>query len=249
MKKLVQSKLSEIETQENIKILYCVESGSRAWGFPSPDSDYDVRFVYVRPAEYYLRLDRTRDVIEWQLDETLDINGWDLQKMLKLLHRSNPTVFEWANSPILYKVSDEWNKISSVIDKYFNVKSAMYHYFNMAKNNYCQYINGDIVKIKKYFYVLRPLLSCEYIRENKKSPPMLFDDLLCYLNGDVKNEVLKLLKLKANTSELGMDYAIACINEYIEDKLSDFEQYIRSMNTTCKNNWEELNKLFLSVIM
>ena len=90
----IKEKLIEIEKRENIKILHCVESGSRAWGFSSPDSDYDVRFIYVRPKEYYLRLDKTRDVIEWQLDETLDINGWDLQKMLRLLHGSNPTVFE-----------------------------------------------------------------------------------------------------------------------------------------------------------
>ena len=83
---------------ENVKILHCVESGSRAWGFASPDSDYDVRFIYIRPKEYYLRLEKTRDVIEWQLDDTLDINGWDIQKMLRLLHKSNPTVFELGKS-------------------------------------------------------------------------------------------------------------------------------------------------------
>lgn len=77
MLETIEEKLTEIEKAENIKILHCVESGSRAWGFPSPDSDYDVRFIYIRPREHYLRLDRTRDVIEWQLDETLDINGWD----------------------------------------------------------------------------------------------------------------------------------------------------------------------------
>lgn len=124
----IKEKLIEIEKRENIKILHCVESGSRAGGFPSPDSDYDVRFIYVRPKEYYLRLDKTGDVIEWQLDETLDINGWDLQKMLRLLHGSNPTVFEWKNSPIVYKTSDEWKSISNVIDDYFNAKSGIYHY-------------------------------------------------------------------------------------------------------------------------
>ena len=94
MKKLILEKLAEIEERENIKILHCVESGSRAWGFASPDSDYDVRFIYVRPKEFYLRLDKTRDVIEWQLDDTLDINGWDIDKTLTLLHSSNPTLFE-----------------------------------------------------------------------------------------------------------------------------------------------------------
>ena len=103
----IKQKLIEMGKTENIKILHCVESGSRAWGFPSPDSDYDVRFIYVRPKEFYLRLNKTRDVIEWQLDETLDINGWDLQKALRLLHNSNPTLFEWKNSPIVYRTSED----------------------------------------------------------------------------------------------------------------------------------------------
>ncbi len=244
----IKEKLIEIEKRENIKILHCVESGSRAWGFPSPDSDYDVRFIYVRPKEYYLRLDKTRDVIEWQLDETLDINGWDLQKMLRLLHGSNPTVFEWKNSPIVYKTSDEWKSISNVIDDYFNAKSGIYHYLSMAKTNYREYLKGDMVRLKKYFYVLRPILACEYIRENQKSPPMLFEDLLCYLDGEVKNEVLKLLELKMGTSELGEGKTVACINRYIEDKISEFEEYAKSIPFSEKTRWSDLNNLFLEII-
>ena len=244
----IKEKLIEIEKRENIKILHCVESGSRAWGFPSPDSDYDVRFIYVRPKEYYLRLDKTRDVIEWQLDETLDINGWDVQKMLRLLHGSNPTVFEWKNSPIVYKSSDEWKSISNVIDDYFNAKSGIYHYLSMAKTNYREYLKGDVVRLKKYFYVLRPLLSCEYIRENQKSPPMLFKNLLCYLDGEVKNEVLKLLELKMGTSELGEGKTVISINRYIEDKISEFEEYAKSIPFSEKTGWSDLNNLFLEII-
>ena len=244
----IKEKLVEIEKRENIKILHCVESGSRAWGFPSPDSDYDVRFIYVRPKEYYLRLDKTRDVIEWQLDETLDINGWDLQKMLRLLHGSNPTVFEWKNSPIVYKTSSEWKGISQVIDDYFGVKSGIYHYLSMAKTNYRDYLKGDVVRLKKYFYVLRPLLACEYIREKQKSPPMLFEDLLCYLDGEVKNEILKLIELKTKTSELGEGKPVKCINKYIEDKISEFEEYVKCMPTFPKPEWDTLNNLFLKII-
>ena len=248
MKDLIIEKLAQIEREEDVKILHAVESGSRAWGFPSPDSDYDVRFIYVRPKEYYLRLDKTRDVIEWQLDETLDINGWDLQKMLRLLHSSNPTVFEWKNSPIVYKLSDEWKSISKVIDDYFSVKSGIYHYLNMAKTNYREYLKGDMVRLKKYFYVLRPLLACEYIRENQKSPPMLFKDLLCYLDGEVKNEVLKLLELKLKTSELGEGKSVTCINKYIEDKISEFDEYAKCMLAFQKPEWDTLNNLFLKII-
>ena len=133
---IIPAKLAEIEKKENVKIIYCVESGSRAWGFASPDSDFDVRFIYVRPKEYYFRLDKTRDVIEWQLDETLDINGWDLQKALVLLHKSNPTMFEWNNSPIVYKTTPEWGMISNVINNYFQQKAILYHYLSIAKSNY-----------------------------------------------------------------------------------------------------------------
>ncbi len=112
---VIKEKIQEIEKKENVRVLHCVESGSRAWGFASPDSDYDVRFIYVRPKDYYLRLEKTRDVIEWQLDDTLDINGWDIQKALRLLHKSNPTLFEWNSSPIIYKTTNEWASVSEVI--------------------------------------------------------------------------------------------------------------------------------------
>ena len=154
MEELIKSKLKEIEEKENIKILHCVESGSRAWGFASPDSDYDVRFIYVRPKEFYLRLDKTRDVIEWQLDDTLDINGWDLSKALSLLYKSNPTLFEWNSSPIVYKTTKEWEQIATIINKYFVAKSGLYHYLSTAKSNYREYLKGEIVRLKKYFYVL-----------------------------------------------------------------------------------------------
>ena len=146
---IIQQKLAEIEEKEDVKILHCVESGSRAWGFASPDSDYDVRFIYVRKRDFYLKLERTRDVIEWQLDETLDINSWDLQKALQLLYKSNPTIFEWNSSPIVYKTSDEWTYIKEFINEYFLAKSGIYHYISTAKTNYREYLKGEMVRLKK----------------------------------------------------------------------------------------------------
>ena len=143
VQEIIPAKLKEIESRENIRVIHCVESGSRAWGFASPDSDYDVRFIYVRPLEYYLRLDKTRDVIEWQLDDTLDINGWDLQKALRLLHSSNPTLFEWNNSPIIYKTTPQWAAVSEIIGDFFQ-KKAMTLLRNFMKNQ-------NFVKIKISF--------------------------------------------------------------------------------------------------
>ena len=112
-------------------------------------------------------------------------------------------------------------------------KSGIYHCLSMAKTNYRDYLKGDVVRLKKYFYVLRPLLACEYIRENQKSPPMLFEDLLCYLDGEVKNEVLKLLELKMKTSELGEGKAVTCMNKYVEDKILEFDEYAKGNRTIC----------------
>ena len=128
MEALIRKKLKEIEQREGCRILLAVESGSRAWGFASPDSDYDVRFIYVRPKESYLRLDRVRDVIEVPISDDLDINGWDIDKTLKLLHKSNPTVFEWFSSPIIYRTSEFAERFKPIMRKYFSSKSSLWHY-------------------------------------------------------------------------------------------------------------------------
>lgn len=249
MLEVIREKLKEIEERENIKILHCVESGSRAWGFASPDSDYDVRFIYVRPKEYYLRLDKTRDVIEWQLDETLDINGWDLQKALRLLHKSNPTLFEWNSSPIVYKTTDEWKEVSSIIEKYFIEKSGLYHYLSTAKSNYREYLKGDVVRLKKYFYVLRPLLACKWILTEGTPPPMLFRTLMDkYLDESIKPDVETLLKMKMEMPEISEGKRFDKVNEYLDRTIEEVEQIIAELPDKDTQGWENLNEIFLKLI-
>ena len=249
MEKLIELKLKEIEEKENVRILHCVESGSRAWGFASPDSDYDVRFIYVRPKEFYLRLDKTRDVIDWQLDDTLDINGWDISKALKLLYKSNPTLFEWNSSPIVYKTTDEWKKVSSIINRYFVAKSGLYHYLSTAKNNYREYLKGKTVRLKKYFYVLRPLLACKWILAEGTPPPMLFRTLTDkYLEENLKPDVERLLDLKINKPEISECKRFDRVNEYIDRNIEAVEESIKPLPSTHLNGWSELNDLFLSIL-
>lgn len=174
MEALIKEKLHEIEQRENCRILLAVESGSRAWGFASPDSDYDVRFIYVRPRESNLRLNRVRDVIELPINGVLDINGWDVDKTLKLLHKSNPTVFEWFSSPIVYQTTDFTEAFKPVMRRYFSSKNGLWHYLQMAEGNYREYLRGDMVKAKKYFYVLRPILACRWILEKVLRPQCSF---------------------------------------------------------------------------
>lgn len=249
MRKLILEKLNEIEERENIKILHCVESGSRAWGFASPDSDYDVRFIYVRQKDFYLRLDKTRDVIEWQLDDTLDINGWDIQKALTLLHKSNPTLFEWNSSPIVYKTTDEWKKIADIINRYFVAKSGLYHYLSTAKSNYREYLKGDTVRLKKYFYVLRPLLACKWILAEGTPPPMEFHILMKkYLDEDIKPDVEKLLDLKMNTPEITTGKRFDRVNNYLDTTIVEIEGIISTLSDDRTQSWDELNEIFLKVI-
>jgi predicted nucleotidyltransferase len=249
MRNTILSKLKEIEERENIKILHCVESSSRAWGFASPDSDYDVRFIYVRPKEFYLRLDKTRDVIEWQLDDTLDINGWDIKKALTLLHGSNPTLFEWNSSPIVYKTTEEWNQISKVINNYFVMKSGLYHYLSTAKRNYHEFLTGETVKFKKYFYVLRPLLACKWILAEGTPPPMLFSSLMeKYLDEEIKPDVEKLLDLKMNTPEIGEGTRFDRVNDYIEKNIKAVDAMIAELPKEDIRGWDDLNYIFLSLL-
>ena len=249
MKEIITAKIKELEQKENVRVIHAIESGSRAWGFASPDSDYDIRFIYVRPKDFYLRLDKTRDVIEWQLDETLDINGWDLQKALRLLHSSNPTLFEWNNSPIVYKTTNEWAAIRAEINNYFSAKSGLYHYLSTANSNYREYLKGDVVKLKKYFYVVRPLLACKWILNKKCPPPMLFTDLVeTVLETDMKPIIYDLLKVKMNTQEVGEGKRINRLNEYIDENLISLKETIDALPSEHKADWNRLNELFLSII-
>ena len=246
MKETIEKKLIEMEEMENIRILHCVESGSRAWGFASPNSDYDVRFIYLRPTDFYLRLDKTRDVIEWQLD---DINGWDLQKALRLLHKSNPTLFEWNQSPIVYRTTAVWKSISCEINKFFLEKAGIYHYLSAAKNNYREYLHGQTVWLKKYFYVLRPVLACRWVMKNGSPPPMLFEELAdACLDPMLKPAVDGLLKLKRETPELGYGPRIGAINDYLDESIEQLAAKLSNMPNENVCNWNALNGLFLSAL-
>lgn len=243
--KTIEEKLNEIEQKEDVKILHCVESGSRAWGFASPDSDYDVRFIYVRKADWYLKLDGGRDVIEWQLDDVLDINGWDLQKTLKLLHNSNPTVFEWDKSPIVYRSTPEWKSISDKMKNWFSVNKMLHHYLGIAVGQYNRNLKGDEIKLKKYFYVLRPILACEWIADRKIAPPVLFEELkAAYLPKEYADIVDNLIARKKAIGEMETEKKNPVLDEYLTDRLQYFTEYVKNVEKDDPKDWEELNKLF-----
>ena len=227
MRKKIQTQLRRIEEEESIKILLAVESGSRAWGFASPDSDYDVRFIYIRRMEDYLKLEKVRDVIELPMDDVLDMNGWDLQKTLRLLYKSNPTLFR------------------DLMIQYFSSKKTLYHYISMAEGNYREYLKGDFVRAKKYFYVLRPVLACQWILDQGTPPPMLFSELMeAELPAELTGAVKQLLEIKMNSPEVKLIPRIPEINEYLDESILRMKRSVRSLEDRHTLDWNALNQIF-----
>ena len=245
----IQENLDAIEARYNVTILLAVESGSRAWGFASPDSDYDVRFIYMQQPEEYLRIDAAKDVIEWQLDEVLDINGWDLKKALLAFGKGNPNVMEWANSPIIYRKADIWDELKAAAFRYFSEKSALCHYYGTANSTLHEYLMKETVRYKKYFYALRPLLAAIYIERYHCAPPVFFDDLLRMdLPDELRQAIDKLLTIKKLTTEAEELPHIPEIREFIQTETAKQKETAAAMQDDRKKDFSALNEVFRRTI-
>jgi uncharacterized protein len=200
MKDRVLKELERIQQAYDVRVLLAVESGSRAWGFASPDSDYDVRFIYVHRPDWYLTVHEQRDVIEEMLPDALDVSGWELRKTLRLFAKCNLALNEWLGSPIVYTENAKFKaELSALVPQFFNPIAAMNHYRSMAESAFKDnFVDGQI-KIKKLFYVLRTLLACRWIEHTQTQPPTEFDKLVAadWVSPDEKSWIAELLKRKA----------------------------------------------------
>lgn len=250
MREKIIEELIKIEKKENVKIIYAVESGSRAWGFAGTDSDFDVRFIYYRDEDFYLKLEQTRDVIEYPIDNLLDISGWDISKALKLAHNSNPSLYEWFHSPIVYKEEDIVNELRCIFNKYFSVNKISRHYYNMAINQDYNYIkNKEEVNIKKYFYLLRSILSAKYVLDNHEVPPIKFDILRGKIVYDDINKIIdKMLKIKMNSEETQVIRRNEELDRYIENLFLEVKYKIDLLPKEEQKSWELLNEEFKKII-
>ncbi len=201
MKEKILQKLKEIELQKNVKILFAVESGSRVWGFASPDSDYDIRFIYKHEADYYLSLWEKPDVIEFMTEDDLDGSGWDLRKAVKLLAKSNAPLLEWLYSPVVYFENEEFaDAMHELAKDCFSPIAVLHHYLGTTKN-FMEVCEQEEVKLKSYFYALRTALAGKWIIENNSFPPVAFVDLLPLAPKNVQDKILELLQIKAHQTE------------------------------------------------
>ncbi len=246
MESIIKEKLKEIEASNEVKIVYACESGSRAWGFASPDSDYDVRFIYVHPKEYYLGIDEQRDVIELPINDLLDINGWELRKALRLFRKSNGPIYEWFQSPIVYQLDvDFLNDINTQMPNFFSARAMMHHYLSMASSVVQNELSASEVKLKKYFYALRPVLASLWIVEKNEVPPMEFGKLRKLLSAEMNGIVDDLLIQKAKVDESFKIKPIIEVHQWLEKQIEFCESRVPEAKQISFEGLDELFRKFL----
>ncbi len=228
-------------------VLYAAESGSRAWGVASPDSDFDVRFIYRRPQTEYLKLEEKRDVIESPIDATWDVSGWDLSKALRLLHNSNPGLYDWIGSPVCYYGEDFKRRIMPLMRAYFSKERMLHYYHEIASRHIRDVFDGDRVSPKKYFYALRSVLSCIWIERENYAPPVLFSELEEAVLPCLRKPSLEyILERKKNAPEKAMMEHVADIDLFLREENEKIGCLVEEMPKEEKRDWDSLDAFFLS---
>lgn len=219
----IEARLATAASEEGVRVLYAAESGSRAWGFHSPDSDFDVRFLYVHPRDWYVSLAEARDVTERPLDDKLvDLAGWDTRKALRLLLKSNPALYEWLVSPIVYVDSPLRAELRALFEAAAQPRAMAHHYWSIARGQLRAHIEGRAeVRLKKYLYVVRPLLSLAWVVRHQAPPPMAIDDLLsgAELPPPARAAIAALIRDKRAAAELGARPPVAEIDTWAAGEL------------------------------
>ncbi len=219
---LIRGKLAQLELDHDVEIIFAVESGSRAWGFPSPDSDYDVRFVYRRKPEEYLRLLPVADTIGRSVKGAeYDLHGWDAAKALKLALGTNATLLEWLSSPTRYRWSEEADALALCTQRVAERKGLVYNYYNLTRQHWEQCGTEVEVPLKKYMYALRCALTLRHLRMYPGVPPMDVDRLMsgCRLDPKTATAVRELVAKKASGRESSVGPRSAGVDDLIRDEL------------------------------
>ncbi len=248
----IAASLDAIERDEDVVVLLAVESGSRAWGFPSVDSDYDVRFVFAHRPTWYLSIDleHRRDVIEQTIDDTLDVSGWDIRKALRLFRKSNPPLLEWLQCPIRYRERSSFaERLRSLLPDFYSPRASFHHYSHMARGNYREYLHGETVWRKKYLYVLRPLLAMLWIESGRGPIPIEFQRLVdaTVSDAEVRRAIDELLEAKRAGAELDRGPVVPALSGFIETELTRLEEQAPDRAEQAPSI-EKLDELFRSVL-
>ncbi len=227
----MKTRLKHIEEKRNVKINYACESGSRAWGFASPDSDYDVRFLYTHPLEWYLSVSEKKDAIDI-MDGDFDAVGWELRKSLRLLKKSNVPALEHLFSPIVYLGDDDElvSELRSIAKDCFSPVASMYHYLSMSKK-YEEKLSGSTIKLKSLFYALRTSLAGKWILEYKSIPPVVFSEMLSLVTVDIADEIKNLMVIKSENDESYFHSRNEKVIRFVSETIATNDKYAKSLSS------------------
>lgn len=258
---LILAHLEEVSRSNHVRVLYAVESGSRAWGFESADSDWDVRFLFVHRAESYLSIDPPAEQLERQAETEigpLDVVGWDLRKTLRLLRKSNPSLLEWLHSPIIYvEEQPETGQLRSLARRAFSPVRNAYHYASMSRSNDAAVVRGEPVVLKKYFYMLRTTLAHQWVLKHRTIPPVQFEELFEAMvpqDLPMRREVAELLIRKQLGPELGVGPRRPHLHDFLVDAAAEMESALRELSAEGEAPLDEgllgeLDEFFRSVVI
>lgn len=251
MKEIILAHLKEIEEEHDVRILFAAESGSRAWGFESADSDWDVRFIYVHKAPWYFQIKDQRDVIECMLPGDVDAAGWDLRKALQLMHRSNPSLFEWLHSPIIYRADPEFmSRISQIEPEFFDPAKSMYHYHSIYNKHNERCLQKPGFAIKRFLYYLRGILACKWLEMHGTLPPVKFSQLLDATVDDagIKQRVIRLIEMKKQRQECDLMLTDPSLMAYAHRWADYYDQRSKLVRPAAsQGSPEQLNRLFYDI--
>lgn len=232
-------RLTKVEADRNLRVLFACESGSRAWGFASDDSDFDVRFIFAHRPSDYLKLKPPKDAFD-VMDGDFDLGGWDIRKTAELLRKSNAPLLEWLDSPIVYRAdADIAAGLRQLRDDYFDPKKTVYHYLSLAGGVWKKYVKGNPEPVrKKYLYVLRPLACVRYIETHGRQPPTEFDRVLdgISLDAETSAAIDKLVSEKKANVELHAGPADKTLNTWIERTFADGEALAERLEPSDRDN-------------
>lgn len=251
IKKAILQKLYETEQTYNVKIPLAIESGSRGWGFASPDSDYDCRFIYVCQKDWYVSITEKKDFIEYAADEVFDINGWDLKKAIQHIMKSNAVIFEWLSSNEIYIKNDAVTaELKALAEQYFNPIAVSYHYLSIAKNKLNEILDVEDAKLKKYFYILRPLANLCFIQEHMKMPHMEYMKTLSEISIDtrVHDEIMKLLEIKKVSNESYTMPQNEILINYFKQEIENHTENIQSIKFEKNRDYDNIDTVFRKII-
>jgi len=245
----IGGRLDDLERRFGVRVLYAVETGSRAWGFASIDSDYDVRYVFVRPLADYLRLDKVKDPLEAEPDPVLDLAGWDLPKALRLARISNPSLTEWLGSPTVYRTSDDWESLRPLLRRCYQPWPTRHHYLGMALKNWSTRARFGAAMPKRYLYVIRPLLACRWIAANDVPAPVPLAQLAdATLEPEMRGRLDDLIATKVCSSPALGPGELPEWDAWIVREFAVQQAYVRAEPVPEGPGWDELNAAFRRIL-